>query len=225
MIFLKMKIKMGITDVISLVFILFVLLDKYIIYHVGFQLSFLVSFGLIISKRWLLLHPSFILTLLKISFISQMVILPVQFAYFMQFHPLSILLNVLIVPYFSFFVIPCLFLLLILAPIPFFREFVEALFLQSHSIVLRMINKLDEFMYFPWINGSLPNWFVFIYYGLLIGLMLYMEREKVKEAFSFGIALTVSIMCILIQPYLASYGTLTMLDIGQGDSFFNGIAF
>src|SRR5699024_6059433 len=60
MIFLKMKIKMGITDVISLVFILFVLLDKYIIYHVGFQLSFLVSFGLIISKRWLLLHPSFI---------------------------------------------------------------------------------------------------------------------------------------------------------------------
>lgn len=225
MIFLKMKIKMGITDVISLVFILFVLLDKYIIYHVGFQLSFLVSFGLIISKRWLLLHPSFILTLLKISFISQMVILPVQFAYFMQFHPLSILLNVLIVPYFSFFVIPCLFLLLILAPIPFFREFVEALFLQSHSIVLRMINKLDEFMYFPWINGSLPNWFVFIYYGLLIGLMLYMEREKVKEAFSFGIALTVSIMCILIQPYLSSYGTLTMLDIGQGDSFLMELPF
>src|SRR5699024_12263459 len=47
--FLKRKISY--TDLISIIFILFILFDKYIIYHIGFQLFFAVLFGIILLQK------------------------------------------------------------------------------------------------------------------------------------------------------------------------------
>src|SRR5699024_8195039 len=96
----KWKIKLSYSDVIS------------IIYHIGFQFSFLVTFALILSQGWVQHSTTKLESAFKISFVAQMVILPLQFHYFSHFQPLSILLNLLIVPYFSLFVIPLMFLLL-----------------------------------------------------------------------------------------------------------------
>src|SRR5690625_7822089 len=70
----KFNIKHSVTDVISLIFISLIAMDPYIIYHIGFQFSFLVTFGLLLSRDWLLHTSSPFWQLLKISFISQMVI-------------------------------------------------------------------------------------------------------------------------------------------------------
>src|SRR5699024_10050729 len=79
-------------DVLSIVFILLVAVDRYIVYHIGFQFSFLVTFGLLLSRRWLSQSTSYVFSVLQISFVSQMMILPLQLAYFSTFHPLTILL-------------------------------------------------------------------------------------------------------------------------------------
>src|SRR5690625_3454204 len=93
----KFNIKHSVTDVISLIFISLIAMDPYIIYHIGFQFSFLVTFGLLLSRDWLLHTSSPFWQLLKISFISQMVITPLQIYYFYYFQPLSIIVNSLIV--------------------------------------------------------------------------------------------------------------------------------
>src|SRR5699024_11160406 len=88
-------------------------------------------------------------------FVSQMVILPLQIHYFSIFDPSSILLNLIVVPYFTLFAIPILFLLLFLSFIPsgltwmiefvfhFFYEklltFIICLFLHFYFIYLLFI--------------------------------------------------------------------------------------
>src|SRR5699024_948132 len=64
-------IKISRTDVISIVFLLLLLMNKFIIYHVGFQFSFAVTFGLILSAKWFKTAKSRIETILQISFIAQ----------------------------------------------------------------------------------------------------------------------------------------------------------
>src|SRR5699024_11755553 len=102
-----------------------------------FQLSFAVTFGIILSQKWVGASNTSLESLLKISFVSQMVILPLQIHYFSIFDPSSILLNLIVVPYFTLFAIPILFFLLFLSLIPFvltwmfvfvFHFFLENLF-------------------------------------------------------------------------------------------------
>ena len=50
------RFRLNYTDILSITFIILIILDKFIIYHVGFQLSFAVTFGIILSKNWLYLQ-------------------------------------------------------------------------------------------------------------------------------------------------------------------------
>lgn len=217
----KLKIKLSYTDILSIVFILFVLFDKYIVYQVGFQFSFLVTFGLLLSKKLLTTHQSHIYHLFLISFVSQMIIIPLQIVYFHTFHPLSILLNIIVVPYFTLFVIPFMFILLILliSPLSFLLTPMSAIFTLIHQFVLRAIHLLDQMAYYPYVIGEFPLYLVVIYYITFFFLMVLLERSKLRAAFSAGGILTLVLVFLVIRPYLSPTGTVTMLDIGQGDAF------
>src|SRR5699024_10321003 len=114
----KFKQKINYHDLISMIFLLLMFFDKQIMFYICFQLSFFFTFLLIISRKWLSQSTSNLESIFKISFVSQMAILPLQLHYFSLFQPLSILLNIIIVPYFSLFVIPVMFLFLLGSLLP-----------------------------------------------------------------------------------------------------------
>lgn len=215
---LKLNIKMPIMDVVSLVFIAFVFLEPEMMYHIGFQFSFLVTFGLILSKQWLREDVPFPFQILKISFIAQMMIVPLQLIYFYQFNPLSILINVIYVPYFSLFVIPSMFLLLFISPIPFIHRFFDVIFHHIHSFMLTLLDRIDMISNVSWTGGEFPSYFPVVYYGLLLIFMHFIEQEKRKQAFQVGVSFTLFLTLMFSRPYISPYGTVTMLDIGQGDA-------
>ena len=217
---IKYKVKMNISDIISIVFLFLIFINPYIVYHIGFQFSFLVSFGLILSQKWILQTNSNIFRVLQISFIAQMVILPLQVNYFYNFQPLSILLNFIIVPYFSFFVIPISFLLLLFLyiPAPMIR-IVEKIFLLIHEHVLTFIYFIDKYLYFPMLIGTMPTYIIIIYYVLIIFFMKYLENENKLKASFYGFSICLLLTLLVIRPYVSSMGTVTMLDIGQGDAY------
>jgi len=216
----KLKINMSITDILSVVFLLLILFDKYIVYRVGFQLSFLVTLGLILSKKIIAEEDSVLIQGLKISFISQMMIIPLQFAYFSTFQPLSILLNVIIVPYFSLFVIPFMFFLFFLsALLPPLLSILDAIFSKIHPVLLHFIEWIDQVAYYPWVIGSFSIGMAFIYYLLFFLFMVKLENRKHKTALMYGILVSLLIMAVAFRPFLSPAGTVTMLDIGQGDAF------
>ncbi|MFD1362996.1 DNA internalization-related competence protein ComEC/Rec2 [Lentibacillus salinarum] len=215
----KMKWLFSVTDVLSIVFILLVLLDPYLLYHIGFQLSFSVTLGLLLSRSWLAQTKSSFFSVLNISFVSQMMILPLQVTYFDTFQPLSILLNLLVVPYFTLFVIPLMFLMLLLAPVAgWFVTFGDQLFVTIHDYFLSAIDFIDQTAYVPWVIGTFPWAGVLAYYALFLLFMKTLELNQLKQAFKYGCYLTALLILIVSKPYFSPVGNVTMLDIGQGDA-------
>lgn len=152
----KIRLDFSVTDILSIVFLLLILVDKYIVYHVGFQLSFVVTFGLLLSRQWISQTNSALLQVFYISFVAQLMILPLQLAYFYTFQPLSIILNVLVVPYFSLFVIPFMFIMLMLSPFPIIANIFDSLFKEVHQIALHIIQLIDMSLNYPFTIGPLP---------------------------------------------------------------------
>src|SRR5699024_7756282 len=74
--FNKWRVRVSLTDLLSIVFLMILFIDKQMIYHIGFQFSFLVTLAILLSKDWLLQTHSRMFQLLQISFISQMIIIP-----------------------------------------------------------------------------------------------------------------------------------------------------
>src|SRR5699024_5419711 len=178
LLFYRLKVRITMTDIISLVFVGLLLVDPMLIYHIGFQLSFVVTFGLLLSKKWLAQtsHPFFLI--LKISFVSQMMIVPIQIEYFSIFQPISILLNILVVPYFTMLVIPYMFILLVTSPIPFLGIALERLFHFLHDIFMELIYLVDTVADYPFILGTFPFLFGILYYISFFTMMQQMELKK-----------------------------------------------
>src|SRR5699024_9632454 len=122
-----------------------------------------------LSRKWLASIPSPTFKVLIISFVSHMAILPLQLTYFSLFQPLSILLHLLIVPYFSIFVIPFMFLLLITSFLPdiIFNVF-DQIFILVHEKVLFVIEGIDRLFSYPLYLSDLPLWFFILYYFILL---------------------------------------------------------
>lgn len=216
----RIKLKLSVTDALSIVFIVLILFDKYIVYHVGFQLSFAVTFGLVLSRDLISSTPSTFYQGLQISFISQMMILPFQFAYFSLFQPLSILVNVIVVPYFSLLVIPLMFLMLFISPLPHtFIGFIDHTFVNTQHLFIKMIEWIDRIANYPFVIGDFPVMVAVVYYFMFYFCMYYLQRRKLVDAFKYGFLLTILLIGLVLRPYFSPVGTVTMLDIGQGDAF------
>ncbi|RDW19252.1 DNA internalization-related competence protein ComEC/Rec2 [Oceanobacillus arenosus] len=216
----EFKLKFSITDVLSITFIILILVDKYIIYHVGFQLSFIVTFGLLLSRDLLADTNHLLMQTLQMSFVSQMIIIPLQFSYFSMLQPLSIVLNVIIVPYFSIFAIPLMYILLPLSFLPkSFLHIIDSVFVYIHSNVVNFVWWIDGIADYPFIIGAVSILFTIIYFVLFFTFMDRLARQKLRQSFLLSIMLSILICLVAIRPYLSPIGTVTMLDIGQGDAF------
>lgn len=216
----KLNWRLNYTDIVSIVFLLLIIVDPYIVYHIGFQFSFAVTFGLIVSQQWMMEATSNLERVLQISFVSQMIILPLQIQYFSLFQPLSIMMNVFVVPYFSFFIIPAMFGLLVIhfLPIPFIPSF-EHFFIFVHKYFLSGLYWVDQHLDYSFVIGKISLYFIIVYYILFLMMMKYIERKQLKRAFTYGLLLCLCMITISIRPYLSPIGSVTMLDVGQGDAF------
>ncbi|RLL48023.1 DNA internalization-related competence protein ComEC/Rec2 [Oceanobacillus piezotolerans] len=208
-------------DIISIVFILFMFVEPSNVFHVGFQLSFIVTASIILSKKWVAQTDNSIMQALKICFIAQMIIIPLQFSYFSYFQPLSIILNLIIIPYFSLLVIPFMYVLLPITILlsDVFLSQLDRLFINLNEIVISFINWVDSVANYPWVSGSFTLEWSIIYYVILLVLMANLEQARLKKAFLAGCMLTALLIIFLLRPYFSPAGTVTMLDIGQGDAF------
>ncbi|UFT97836.1 DNA internalization-related competence protein ComEC/Rec2 [Radiobacillus kanasensis] len=215
----RFHVKYPVSDIISVVFIFLLLTDATMIRNIGFQFSFLVTFSILLSKKWLE-STSSLLVVLRISLIAQLCVLPLQAFHFYSFNPLSVLINVMVVPYFSFIVMPfvvVLFLLVIL--LPWVGILLQHLFTGLHQTVIQCLYAIDEFAYIPWVTGKLSLPFIFLLFICFIFMMQAQLRKSHNRAFLCGCIFVLLLVIHSMLPYLNPKGTLTMLDIGQGDCF------
>ncbi|WP_407269503.1 DNA internalization-related competence protein ComEC/Rec2 [Radiobacillus sp. PE A8.2] len=219
MLLLQKNIRISITDVLSIIFLVLIILDPYQIYQLGFQFSFLITFSLLLSRQIFQLSLSKIYIGFAISFISQLIITPLQLYHFYFINPLSIVVNVLVVPYFSLIVIPVMVICCVLSLIvPDLAGIIDMLFTSVHIAFIDGLTMFDLAAFHPWVLGKFPLKLMIPYYASVILFLAHLMDKRLWHAFRYACISILLLIFLAMKPLFDPSGRVTMLDIGQGDS-------
>ena len=189
-------------NILYLTFDILVLINPFIIYNLGFILSFTITFFLIISTN-ILKDKNYFKTLFKTSLLSFIASLMLNIYYFGYLNPLGIIINLIFVPLVSFIIFP-------LTIITYIFPYLSILLNISTKFMEFLSLTLDKFalkIYFPNLNIIV----VIIYY---IFLYLSIINKKIK----YLILILLLVIYIYIKPYFDRNSYVYFIDVGQGDS-------
>ncbi|MBF2350627.1 DNA internalization-related competence protein ComEC/Rec2 [Listeria welshimeri] len=210
----KYSTKFSVFSVICLSFILFFILQPYVIYEVGFQLSYAVSFGIILSSRQILTkQQNPFAKSFAISLISTMMSSVVMMYHFYSFSWAGIFFNLLYVPIFTVIILPSCFVVFFISLIfPAFLNMPESLLIFIIQLMEKITNIFAQIPYQTIVTGR-PNTLILILMILTILLLFYRWQ---KNKFPLGL-----LFCFCALCYIASFnfsGKVSFIDVGQGDS-------
>ncbi|KRE90336.1 hypothetical protein ASG89_08520 [Paenibacillus sp. Soil766] len=207
--------------------------DPYFLLDVSFQLSFLVTLGLIIGVQRVteLLSAYFTSPTLKntlaITLVSQSVSFPVSIYYFNQFSLLSWLANAVLVPVISMIVFPAglaaLALGLIYVPLGQRIGHLIALLNQAIFWVTDQLQKIPH-LTMIWPSPSIP-WICF-YYGFLVIIYILWHRSYLNSQGELPVMLEVDSrkstqrMSVKLSLLLAIGGFVVLLWMGYSPNRF-----
>lgn len=215
---LKKKWKM--TDLLSVLVLISVFWKPYLLSQLAFQFSFLVTFCLLLSKGILKQSTSPIHSILIVSLISQLAILPLQLNAFYTYNPLSLFINVAFIPLITIIILPFCLLLSIISFIPFsLHSLFDKSFHESILLMEKVLYVIDDLFYLELIVGETPDFIFILFYLFFIFMMQSWEGKRLKATVLFSVILVFILMFPAIHPYFSSKGRVMMLDVGQGDTF------
>lgn len=221
----RLSLRMTPLDAVCAAFMIMMLFQPSIIYDTGFQLSFAVSFSLVISAPVILkAFHSFIQQTAAASFIAQLSSLPVILSTFYEVSAISVFANLLFVPLFSFVLLP---LLLISYIILSFAGALPEFYLYLLENLIHGVNllamQLSELPMSALIIGKLEPIFLIALIVLIPVFFFKWEEFVLKKSkpplWLFAVPLMPMVLQIVL-PYLNPYGQVVFLDVGQGDSIF-----
>ncbi len=217
-------------SLLSFVGLLMLLYNPLFINDVGFQLSFVVTFGLLIMTPVLNKFEnnkikSFIVTTITIPVVAQLWVIPIQIFYFNNISLYSVFANIMSVP-----------ILMVLS----FGGFVSSL-LAGITPIADFVCKTFDFILNPLLSvlvnisdfwGQLPNatmqtthpsvFQILVYYGILLLLSAFIYknfREKYLKPILITTLFFVFIWLISIVPIKNSNLEILTFDVGNADCF------
>lgn len=208
---------------VCLSYIVLLLFNPYYLFEAGFQLSFAVSFSLILSSLIFQQVKTFLGQLAMVSMIAQLGSLPVLLYHFQQFSIISIPMNMLLVPFYTFCVLP---------------GAVAGVFLLSLSVSAgrlvfswfdflmgwtnKLITKIAEIDVFTIIIARPAPALLFLFTVTIILLLMAIEKHSFSQLMVTGGMCCAVLSLLIVYPRLSSEGEVDMIDIGQGDSMYVG---
>ena len=196
-----LNFKIETKNIMMLTFIIIVLINPFYIYNLGFQLSYLISFYLIIFAHIINKHKNYFKKLFITSLISFLVSFPIIISNYYQANLLSILINLLFVPIISYIVLPLSFITLILPTDSILILIMDIL--EGISLSLTNINHLL-------LELPKPSIYLIMIYYALITLLLINKKYLIPLL----IIIIIHKISINFNPNME----IIFLDVSQGDS-------
>ncbi|WP_226656799.1 DNA internalization-related competence protein ComEC/Rec2 [Pseudalkalibacillus hwajinpoensis] len=214
---LRYQLKINPLDGIAVACLITLLVNPYYAYHIGFQLSFLIAFALIVSSQTILLryqHP--FTKLLALSILAQVISFPLVIYHFYQISFLSLGLNLIYVPFISIIVLPTLLLLFLLNHLS-----LTFLFTPVSELLATVITFIHQFFLFlselnmNVVIGAMSEGGLILSLAICYSVALLWERGEIMKA---GFIWLLYCGILYIVPYLSPSGEISFIDVGQGDS-------
>ncbi|GGE43412.1 DNA internalization-related competence protein ComEC/Rec2 [Pullulanibacillus camelliae] len=190
------------------------------LYAIGFQLSYLIVFALIVSSETLQRYPSFVLKLFMTTGLSQIVALPIILYNFYSISLFSFVLNLIFIPFISLIVLPFALTALSLS---FFCFPLITPFVHIMNQLLRIAHEglvdLNHLPSFSLVIGKPTALILGMLCLAIFGVLWIWQRAH----HWIGLWLPVAFICGIVgihnvSAYASPYGSVTFLDVGQGDA-------
>lgn len=212
------KKRISASSTIGVIYMMLLFFQPNMLYNIGFQLSFAVTFAIIMSSNIFLHYPQKTMQLLIISLICQLAALPILLFHFFEVSILGILLNVLYVPLYS----------VIFLPFSLLTVFVHLLEPTFGQLLISLLNLAFELCNSAAdIASNLPMASIafgkpsFVLMLLLVvvvlGLLIDWELSFHKSKIWWGIFLLLLLLQFNLQKF-SPFGEVQVIDVGQGDS-------
>ncbi len=198
-VFKALDIKINTIKVLFLTAAILLFYNYAFIVDVGFQYSFLITFGLMYSKEFLERHK-----VIGTSLVATLYSIPLTIRNFYNVNFLAIVNNLVFVPLVSMVVYPLTLLTMI-------NRLLEPI-LKVSIWILEFINTvLSKVEMFTFVVPKVSILFLIMYYVILI---LYFKKKPVLVS----ILLIGLVFLVKIKPLLDDSSKVVFLDVGQGDS-------
>jgi len=216
-------------SLLSFVGLLMLIYNPMYINEVGFQLSFIVTFGILVMApafaKFNHKVKDFLVSTVTIPIIAQLWVIPIQIFYFNNISLYSVFANIMSVPILMILSFGG-FVSSLLSAITPIADFVCKTFDTILNPLLFLLVNISDF----W--GSLPNsaiqtthptvFQILLYYGSLLCLtgLLYKEfREKYLKRICITLSILIGIWVITLIPIKNSDLEITTFDVGNADCF------
>ena len=177
-----------------------IIINPFIVYDIGFQYSFIITGGILLNKKYI--KVNYLKKIFILSIISFVYSLPLTININYEINVLSIIYNIIFVPFVALFLYPFTVICFIL---PFLSPLLSFLI-----ILFELLNELIS------INSLLivpkMSIVIIIFYYLILILNIKIKKKLI------GIILILFINILIFK--LDNNYYITYLDVGQGDSIF-----
>lgn len=191
-------------NLLIIVFVIMTLLNPFVINDISFLLSWSITFFLLFTSE-LYKVKNYILNLFRTSLISIICSLPIIVNNFYTLNPLSLLNNIIFVPFVSFVIYP-------LSMLTFIFPFLNKILLFFTDILNTISSFMESIKIFTVYLSKITSVEIIIYYLLIVLIV------KCKKKLKFIIILFLFILFLYLKPYFKNYDSIYFIDVGQGDS-------
>jgi len=193
-------------NLLSLVAVINIIINPFILNHTGFILSYLITFILFLSHTVFSNFKHFFINFIKINLVAQLFSLPIVANFDFSYNFLSFLITPIISLYYTFVIFPLTILCLIIKPLDevveyFFRFFEFCLY------------QVASFSFFDINIGCFTIFRFMLYYYFLFQLMKKLEKKQLSYLYG-----TLLLVVMLIYHQLTFTDEVIFFDVGQGDS-------
>ena len=197
-------------------FILMLFINPLFIFDIGFELSFLITFCLLMSDDFLSGSKNIFTSGFKISLVSSLASLPILVMNFYTFSYISIISNIFLVPIFSLVIFP---LVLISYVVFLFSSTIfNVIFKPILNISFSFFDKIQDLFLnsSPMLIGRHNNYVGVIIFIFILGILIYLNKNKFLLA-TLGVLLL--FFTLLGFRYIGE-DKIEEVKIGKGDVYY-----
>ena len=197
-------------------FILMLFINPLFIFDIGFELSFLITFCLLMSDDFLSGSKNIFTSGFKINLVSSLASLPILVMNFYTFSYISIISNIFLVPIFSLVIFPLVLISYVV--FLFSLTIFNVIFKPILNISFSFFDKIQDLFLnsSPMLIGRHNNYVGVIIFIFILGILIYLNKNKFLLA-TLGVLLL--FFTLLGFNYIGE-DKIEEVKIGKGDVYY-----